>query len=724
MAERSFAAEVRKLRLGAGEEFHGEGILAVTKALLQSGVSYVAGYQGAPISHLMDVLTDANDILKELGIRFEHSASEATAAATLAASVNYPLRGAVTFKATVGTNVASDAIANLASGGVTGGALIIVGEDYGEGSSIMQERSHAFAMKSQVWLLDPRPNLPSIVRAVEQGFELSEASRTPVMLELRIRACHVHGSFVATENRRADFTLKDAMEQPRRDVGRIALPPSTYLHEQEKVTQRWPDAVRFIQERGLNEFFAEDAQDFGIVLQGGLYNGVLRALELLGLADAFGQSRIPLYVLNVTYPLVDAEFTRFCAGKRAILIVEEGQPDFIEQAVHAILRKADVQTRLHGKDVLPMAGEYTGGVLVKGIARFIEKLAPALLEGRTLPAAASSLAALEGHPKAIAIHDATTQVHGRPPSFCTGCPERPIFTAIKLVERELGTHHISCDIGCHLFSILPPFNIGATTMGYGLGWAGAAAFNTEETSKRTLSIMGDGGFWHNGLTSGVGNAVFNQTDNVLVVIDNGYSAATGGQDVLSSKASNPIRATNHPIEKAVRGVGVEWVRTVDNTYSLSRMRDALREALTTPAKGPKVIVASSECMLNKQRREKPLVRKAIGDGQRVVRERFGIDPDTCTGDHSCIRLSGCPSLTIKPNPDPLRRDPIAAVLDSCVGCGLCGEVADAAVLCPSFYRAEIINNPTRWDRFKERVRGAVIGWLQARIDRRLEGLAA
>ena len=179
MAERSFTAEVQKLRLGEGEEFRGEGILAVTKALLQAGVSYVAGYQGAPISHLMDVLTDANDILQELGVHFEHSASEATATATLAASVNYPLRGAVTFKSTVGTNVASDALANLASGGVTGGAMLIVGEDYGEGSSIMQERSHAFAMKSQVWLIDPRPNLESIVRAVEMGFELSEASRTP-----------------------------------------------------------------------------------------------------------------------------------------------------------------------------------------------------------------------------------------------------------------------------------------------------------------------------------------------------------------------------------------------------------------------------------------------------------------------------------------------------------------------------------------------------------------
>jgi indolepyruvate ferredoxin oxidoreductase alpha subunit len=726
MAERSFAEEVKKLRLGAGEEFHGEGILAVTKALLQSGVSYVAGYQGAPISHLMDVLTDANDILRELGIRFEHSASEATAAATLAASVNYPLRGAVTFKSTVGTNVASDALANLASGGVTGGALLIVGEDYGEGSSIMQERSHAFAMKSQVWLLDPRPNLPSIVQAVEQGFELSEASRTPVMLQLRIRACHVHGSFTAKDNRRSAFSLKDALEQPRRDTGRIALPPSTYLHEQEKVTERWPAAVRYIQERGLNEFFAEDAQDVGIVLQGGMYNGVLRALELLGLADAFGRSRVPLYVLNVTYPLVDAEFTRFCAGKRAILLVEEGQPDFIEQAVHAILRKADVQTQVHGKDMLPMAGEYTGGVLLQGLARFARRYLPQLLEGRELPAAArpASPASLEGHPKAIAIRDAASQVQGRPPSFCTGCPERPIFTAIKLIERELGTHHVSCDIGCHLFSILPPFNIGATTMGYGLGWAGAAAFNTPETGKRALAIMGDGGFWHNGLTSGVGNAVFNQSDNVLVVVDNGYSAATGGQDVLSSKAPNPIRATNHPIEQAVRGVGVKWVRTVHHTYSLAKMRDALREALTTPEKGPKVIVASSECMLNKQRRVKPLVRKAIAGGQRVVRERFGVDSDTCTGDHSCIRLSGCPSLTIKPNPDPLRRDPVASVADSCVGCGLCGEVSHAAVLCPSFYRAEIIDNPSRWDRFKQRASRAIIGWLQARSARRLEGFAA
>ena len=242
MAERSFKAEVEHLRLGAGETFTGEGILAITKALLESGVGYVGGYQGAPISHLMDVLADAQDLLAELGVRFEANASEAAATAMLAASVHYPIRGAVTYKGPVGVNVASDALANLASSGVNGGALIVLGEDYGEGSSIMQERSHAFAMKSQFWLLDPRPNLPSIVRAVKQGFELSEASSTPVMLMVRIRSCHVTGQFDTAENIPPPLTVRDALAEPRKDFRRVVLPPMSYAHEQDKIENRWPAA--------------------------------------------------------------------------------------------------------------------------------------------------------------------------------------------------------------------------------------------------------------------------------------------------------------------------------------------------------------------------------------------------------------------------------------------------------------------------------------------------
>lgn len=721
MAERSFATEVGKLRASAGEEFNGEGILAVTKALLQSGVAYVGGYQGAPISHLMDVLGDAKEILDELGVHFENSASEATAAASLAASVHYPLRGAVTFKSTVGTNVASDALANLASGGVTGGALIIVGEDYGEGSSIMQERSHAFAMKSQIWLLDPRPNLTAIVDSVDIGFRLSEASNSPVMLQLRLRSCHLHGRFIAKDNIKPSFTLRHAMENPVRDTNRIVLPPASFLHEQEKITKRWPAAVEFIKDNKINELFADGAEDFGIVMQGGVYNTVIRALQLLGLSDVYGNSKIPLYILNVTYPIVDDEVVAFASSKRGILLVEEGQPDYIEQNINAILRRAGVDTALHGKDLLPVAGEYTPAAVIKGILEFVRKFGPQLLNESNLPAIVTPMG---DKPNSIKSNPPTEQIHGRPPSFCTGCPERPIFTALKLAERETGKHHISADIGCHLFSILPPFNIGATTMGYGLGAAGAAALHDPTSEKRTISFMGDGGFWHNGLTSGIGNAVFNKNDGLLVVVDNAYSAATGGQDILSSSASSEIRSTKHPIERAVRGVGVEWAKTVSNTFKVNEMKKLFKDALTTKEQGPKVIVAQSECTLNKTRRERPITAKKIKEGKRVVRERFGIDPDTCTGDHSCIRINGCPSLTIAANPDLMRKDPVATILNTCVGCGLCGEAAHAAVLCPSFYKTSAISNPSIWDRSKSKARNLIIGSLQRGIDRRLVGIEA
>ena len=706
MVERSFAREIEQLRLGAGDEFHGESILAVTKALLQSGVAYVGGYQGAPISHLMDVLSDAQEILTELGVHFESSASEAAAAAMLAASFNYPLRGAVTWKSTVGTNVAADALANLASGGVTSGALVIVGEDYGEGSSIMQERSHAFAMKSQIWLLDPRPNLPSIVKAVEQGFALSEYSNTPVMLELRIRACHVSGSFTASDNRKPLLPLRAAMEHPSRDVGRIVLPPASFAHEQEKIEQRWPAALEYIRDQHLNEVFSGEHDEVGIIVLGGLYNTLIRAMELAGVADTFGNSSVPVYVLNVAYPLVDTELEDFCTGKRAVLMIEEGQPNYIEQSLNSVLRKADIQTRVLGKDVLPVAGEYTGQVLFEGVHSFLHQFAPALLDSDQ-PTRIKPLIPMEQLSRSVPL---------RPPTFCTGCPERPLFTAMKMVQEELGEFHVSGDIGCHLFSILPPFDIGNTTMGYGLGAAGASAFNTE-ADKRAISIMGDGGFWPNGLTSGIGNAVFNESDNLTVVVDNNYAAATGGQDLLSSRNENPGRSTQHPIEKAVRGVGVQWARTVQ-TYDLAAMRATLKEALTSQDKGPKVIVAESECMLNRERREQPVRERKIAEGKRMVRERFGVDADTCTGDHACIRLSGCPSLTLRPNPDPLKKDPVAYVDNSCVGCGHCGEVAHEAVLCRSFYRADVIFNPSAWDRLMAGFRSRVIGFLQQRADKK------
>ncbi len=705
MAERSFKAEVEDLRLGAGQTFTGEGILAITKALLENGVGYVGGYQGAPISHLMDVLADAQDLLGELGVRFEANANEAAAAAMLAASVHYPIRGAVTFKGSVGVNVASDALANLSSSGVTGGALIIVGEDYGEGSSIMQERTHPFAMKSQFWLLDPRPNLPSIVKAVSDGFELSEASNTPVMLMVRIRSCHVTGSFQTRDNQRPQLSVRDALSNPRSDFARVVLPPMSFAHEQDKVKNRWPAAEKFIIDRGLNEQFGPKDANFGIVVQGGMYNGVVRALQRLGLADIYGASQVPIYVLNVTYPLISSEFLQFCEGKDHVLVIEEGQPEFIETQLGSFLYRAGSSVKLHGKGLFPQAGEYTGAVMLEAVTGFLKTAAPAML-------AAVVRAPNQDRPQ---VPDLSKTVPIRPPGFCTGCPERPIFAAMKLVEKELGKHQIAADIGCHLFASLPPFEIGGATMGYGLGPAANAAFDGGG-ARRPVAIIGDGGFWHNGLSSSFTNMAFNKSDGVAIVVDNYYSAATGGQDVMSSRADNATKATKNPIAKALHGIGINWVRQIDRTYDVAKMRDTIREALTTDAPGPRVIVASSECMLNKQRREKPLRAAAIKEGRRVDVPRFGVDEAVCTGDHACIRLSGCPSLSLKKLDDPLRDDPVASIDQSCVGCGNCGEVADAAVLCPSFYRADVVHNPSAWEVRMAAFRARVIGWLQRRRD--------
>jgi indolepyruvate ferredoxin oxidoreductase alpha subunit len=357
---------------------------------------------------------------------------------------------------------------------------------------------------------------------------------------------------------------------------------------------------------------------------------------------------------------------KFCAGKRAVLMMEEGHPDYIEQALCTILRRGDLNTKVFGKDVLPMGGEYTADVVLKGLTAFLDKVRPAGFD--TLIDDAKAQAERIAGYKATANELVGTNIPGRNPTFCTGCPERPMFTSVKLVERELGKTHVSGDIGCHSFGMYAPFNVGNTCVGYGLGLASSTGI-ASNFGKRTISIMGDGGFWHNGLTTGVASATYNNADSVLIVIKNGYTSATGWQFLPSSvQRREGLEKHDQSIENALRGVGIKWMRKVDN-YKVGKVSKVLREALTTAEKGLKVIIAEGEC------------------------------------------LSGCPSLTIKENPDTLRRDPVATVIESCVGCGLCGEVSHAAILCPSFYKTEVVHNPGVIERGLDRLRRRIISWM-------------
>ena len=711
--ERSFKKEIEALKLGEGDIFEGEGILAVTKALLQSGVAYVGGYQGSPVSNLLDVMVQAKDYMKELGVHVEACANESSAAAMLGASINYPVRGAVTWKSIVGTNVASDALSHLASVGVLGGSLIIIGEDYGEGSSIIQERTHGVALKSTIWLMDPRPNLEVIVRTVHKAFELSEYSHTPVMMQLRIRTCHLQGKFIAKNNIKPQISSTNKIgEVAPHNYDLIAHPPSTYAQEKLKYGQRAKLAKTFISNNSLNEFFEGEIEEIGLIVQGGLYNNLIAALKEMNMSDSLGNTKISIYVLNIVHPLIPDEVISYAKKFKALLVIEEGQPQYIEQELGLLFHKEKIEVSLAGKDVLPMAGEYTSEVIHKGVFNFIKKYIPDF----------SNFSNLDYNTEIDQLREKASSLLGevvppRPPGFCTGCPERPFFSALKMIEKDTGKIHISTDIGCHSFATFPPFSFGQSILGYGMSLAASAGVQSF-SSKRPIAIMGDGGFWHNGLLSGVASRLLNNSDGILVILQNGYTSATGTQDLISTPesenrkiaASSSSTSTDKTIEKALEGLGVKWLKTV-HTYEVGAVKKVLNEAIESSFNGLKVIIAEGECQLERQRRLKPIKNNAIKMKKRFVRVRYGVDEDTCTGDHSCIRLSGCPTLTVKPSSDPLKLDPVAHITDGCVGCGLCGENAIEATLCPSFYKAKIINNPNIRERSMAWVRNKVIGLL-------------
>jgi indolepyruvate ferredoxin oxidoreductase, alpha subunit len=621
---------------------------------------------------------------------------------------------------------------NLSSPGVKGGVLIVVGEDYGEGASVIQERTHAYAMKSTMCLLDPRPHLPTMVNMVEHGFAMSEASNMPCIMELRIRACHVRGSFTAKTNLSPKVSTKALMAAPARfDYSKLAHPPVTFPQEKLKFIERVPAARQYIVEHGLNEVFT--AQRFsalnklGLIVQGGVYNALMRALMQLGLADAQGHSPINLLVLNVTYPLVPEQILDFCNQQQSVLLIEEGQPEYIEHEIATQLRRQESPCKLHGKDIVPMAGEMSVEVLARSVLTWIENY-PELLEqvdreqAQQLSTGQEWLARNNKRRDSLKGDPVMSHLPPRPPSFCVGCPERPVFSALQLAQQDVGKVHIAADIGCHALGTFEPFNTGHSILGYGMSLASRAGVSPM-MQRRSVALMGDGGFWHNGLLTGVQSALFNREDAVLIIFKNGYTSATGTQDIISTPENDAkynaadkaqsLAHTDQTIENTLNGLGVKWMRTV-HTYRVSQMRKTISEALTTEFNGLKVIIAEGECQLERQRRIKAWIDELLKKGQRVERVRYGVDSEVCNGDHACIRLSGCSTLTLVDNPDPFKLDPIAKVIDGCVGCGLCGENAHAATLCPSFYRAEIVKNPRFGERLMHRIRSALAPILQTK----------
>lgn len=488
----------KQLILEGGREYFGSGATVIVKSLLQSGISYFASYPGSPTSTVTSLVDRVKyTVLKDIAV--QESTNEAAAAAALRASISNRVRGAVAFKV-VGFNVASDVIAHVSSSGVTGGALILVGEDYGCNNTIIAEKTLPYAYKSALPILDPSGSLQHLSDLIEDGFALSEYCGTPVIVLVRSRVGYMSQIVRARDNKMPEkITIREEI------LEKLPFPPYTQIQEVEKYTLRLPRAVEFLKASSINRIYNHYSGRTGIITHGILTGIVQKALASLG-------KRCSIYSLHCLYPIVEDEVVQFLSDKEEVLIVEEGMPNLIEKEIRAIAQSNGLMIRILGKEIIPKAGEITYETITEGLSRFF---GVSIASDREIP---------------------NVELPERRPTFCTGCPERPIFSAIKIIKRQnpKARFLFSSDIGCYALGGLPPFNLKGSITGMGTGMASSGALSSMVGDERVISFMGDGTLWHGGLTTSVANAIRNDQDAVLIIFYNYHTAMTGHQKNLST----------------------------------------------------------------------------------------------------------------------------------------------------------------------------------------------
>lgn len=707
MAHSYTDADIAQLERGKGGQLYGDGALVVLKALLESGISYFGGYPGSPTANLMDAVADAYaPVLKKYGVYFESSSNEMAAAALMAASVFEPVRGAVTWKV-VGNGPATDVIDHVSQLGVKDGAMIVVGEDYGGSSTTVLQRTLPWAAKSGLLVIDPRGDQQLLHRMVKEGMDLSRDSQSVVALLLRPHLSHANAEIKVGDNVVPQISTVRRLKEFKRDPTRVTLPPYSWAHERSRYESRLPTAARLVVERGLNEEFGDPAARIGLITHGTTFNTTLRLLSLMGMADEFGEldPRLHLLQLNVIHPLNDDQIAGFLADKTHALLVEEGQPEMLELAIRALIQKRGLSVRFRGHDLVPQFGELIPERLLKPLFTFLEDS----LDSLPTDAAANVEALLKRQQQAVELFP--TPVPTRIPTFCTGCPERPVFSQMKIKEYNTGQKEWHAgDVGCYGMAAYAPFQMSDSMIGMGGGLAAASAV-TALSEQPNVSVVGDGTLWHSAFNTSAANAIYNKQESTYIVLDNKWTAMTGAHEnpnvgkLLTGEAMNAEMS----IVKTFKAMGVRQIESA-NPYDFREFQKKLQR-IHRDSKLPqvRVLISDAECQLQKQRRERPEREQAIKAGRRVEIDRLGVDEEICVGDHACMRFNGCPSLTLKESPNTLRTAPVAAIDHTCVGCGVCGEITQAAQLCPSFFKVTKIENPT----WHEKLREGVSRWFVA-----------
>ncbi|MGD9369008.1 MAG: indolepyruvate ferredoxin oxidoreductase subunit alpha [Desulfobacteraceae bacterium] len=594
---------------------------AIARGAVEAGVAFSSTYPGTPSS---EISLNLFQISQQSDLYFEYSTNEKVALEVAAGAANAGLRTFCMMKH-VGLNVAADPLMTLAYVGVRGGLVILTADDPFMFSSQNEQDNRYYAKLSGLPMLEPS----TVAEAKEMSvyaFDLSEKLQEPVILRTTTRINHSN-ALVTLGKIRPRQTRGDFTKDPFRYVTVPAV--SRQLHA--RLLENFKSARTLAETSEYNRISGHGA--LGIICNGVSLNYVQDALNDLKLKD-----KVKVLRLGFSHPLPARLIQDFLQNCEKVLVAEEGEP-FMEEAVKAIAQEAGLTLPIRGKgdNLFSRLYEFDPAVVRRVMATYFD---------------------VEYTPATKITTEDLPEIPARPPNLCAGCSHRATFYAVKEAARGKETIYPT-DIGCYTLGFLPPMAMGDFLICMGSSVSSSCGFS-KATDKKVIAFIGDSTFFHSGMT-GLVNAVHNNHNFTLVILDNGTTAMTGHQPHpgVDMQALNMDGYNRISIEAVVRAIGVEHV-TIIKPYKVRKSIAAIKAALDY--NGVSVVISQEICTL-------------YARGMKTLKVRAFQVTDKCKNHRNCLNDFACPAFYIEG--DQVQIDP-----DVCVGCAVCAQICPENAITP------------------------------------------
>jgi indolepyruvate ferredoxin oxidoreductase alpha subunit len=594
---------------------------SIARGAIEAGVAVATTYPGTPSS---EISMNFFQVAQESDLYFEYSTNEKVALEVSAAAANTGVRSMCVMKH-VGVNVAADPLLTLAYIGVKAGMVLLTADDPYMFSSQNEQDNRYYGKLAGLPVIEPS-SVEEAKEMVPYAFDLSEALGEPVIMRTTTRINHSTGPVVLGEirtiNSKGDYTKDPFNQVPIPAVARkLHIRLLDNLEKAEKIAENSP--YNFIIGAGT----------WGIVCNGVSYNYVRDAVRDLGI-----KTESKILRIGFSHPLPSSLIKNFLKGCEKVLVVEEGEP-VMEEALKAFAQEEGLTLKINGKGdgLFTRLYEFNPGQVRQSIATYY---------------------GIDHTPKALLDLSDIPEIPQRPPNLCPGCSHRATYYEVKMAAKSMETIYPT-DIGCYTLGILPPLSMADFLLCMGSSVGTSCGFS-KTTDKKVIAFIGDSTFFHSGI-SGLVNAVFNNHNFTLVILDNGTTAMTGHQP-NPSVDMNILNLSGYgrvSIETVVRGIGVSHVTTI-KPYKVKKSIEAIREALNY--KGVSVVIAEEMCVLYAKQ-------------LKLAKEKPFEVTGKCKNHRNCLNEIACPAFHIWN--DQVKIDP-----DLCTGCAVCAQICPENAILP------------------------------------------